>query len=531
VECHVNSSTNASLQTAAPLTPAQAAAQELLRRRHALETLGAYREYMEPTGLADFKYPHARHHVLIAHHLERLVRREDRRLMILLPPGAAKSTIANVQLCTWALARDPCEQILAVSHGESLAESFARRKRLVLQTPEWKALSGAQLAEDQASLHRFATNRGGLHIAAGVGSAITGLRASFGLIDDPIAGFETALSSTQLAKQIDWYDSDFRSRLLPDAVELLITTRWARGDLAGVLLDRHAAGQEHWVVIRLPMLADSEDDPLSRALGEPLWPDWFTARQIREAQRDPLRWSCLYQQSPLDEQGQWVGTEQLRYVDTVPEPLAHYAGVDLALSIGRGDWSAIAICGIDVKRDLVIRDVWRRRTSPDETARALLDLCDRYNVREVAIDDDNSSRVFRHVLIEACRTAGRSPLPLRLMPMRGRDKETRAAPLRGLFLSGRVSILRGDRWVPDLVSELLRFPPGSTGNDDQVDALGLVARLHAERAGAHVDPTARDPFESRPVIEKDGKLYLNRTLDDLFQERERGLRRSYDRIS
>jgi hypothetical protein len=190
---------------------------------------------MEPAGLADFKYPHARHHALVAHDLERLVRREDRRLMVLLPPGAAGSTTANVQLCTSALACDPCEQILAVSHGGSLAESFARTKRLVLQTLEWQDLNGPQLAEDQASLHRFATIRRG------------------------------ALEHAAKKMQIDWFNSDFRSRLLPDAAELLIATRWAHGDLASVLLDRHAAGQEDWVVIRLPMLAGSDDDPLARA--------------------------------------------------------------------------------------------------------------------------------------------------------------------------------------------------------------------------------------------------------------------------
>ena len=447
--------------------------------------------------------------------------------MILLPPGSAKSTVANVQFLTWCLARDPREQILAVSHGESLAESFARRKRLVLQEQRWQALADTTLADDQQSLHRFATAAGGAHVTAGVGSAITGLRASIGVIDDPVSGFEVALSSTQLSKIVDWHDADYRSRLLPDAIELVITTRWARGDLAGVLLDRHERGEEDWTIVRLPMLADSDDDPMGRTIGEPLWPDWFTVQQVTEAQRDPLRWACLYQQTPFDDAGKWVPPAHLHYIDTLPQPIKFYAGVDLALTIGRGDWSVIVVAGMDRHRDLVIADVWRKRVEPNDTAHAMIELCERYDISEVCIDDDNASKVFRHVLIEACRSSGASPPPLNVMPMRGRDKETRAAAIRGLFLSDRVKILRG-AYVHELVQEILRFPPSGSGHDDQVDALGLLGRLHAMRgpASAPKSNTAA-PFRGQ-VLEKDGRYYLRDGLDDLFHAHERGRRR--DRI-
>ena len=336
-----------------------------------------------------------------------------------------------------------------------------------------------------------------------MGSAITGLRATCGIIDDPVSGFEVALNPIQLAKIMDWYDADYRSRLLPDAIELVITTRWSRGDLAGVLIERTERGEEDWTILTLPMLCDVEDDPLGREIGEPLWPQWFEQRQITEAQRDPLRWSCLYQQRPLDDQGKWVSAEHLHYVEALPSPLSMYAAIDLALSIGRGDWSVIALGGLDAKRDLVVANVWRKRVGPDETARALIELCDRYRVLEVVIDDDNASRVFRHVLIETCRAVNHAPLPLRTMPLRGRDKETRATAIRGLFLSDRVKIVRGPH-VPDLVTEVLRFPPGVTGNDDQIDALGLLGRLHTERGGAS-EPTLPSPKrEAEGFVVADG---------------------------
>ena len=65
----------------------------------------------------------------------------------------------------------------------------------------------------------------------------------------------------------DWYINDFKTRLVPHAAEILIQTRWHDDDLAG-----RALNHEEWRVISLPALAEP-DDPLGRALGEPLWCD------------------------------------------------------------------------------------------------------------------------------------------------------------------------------------------------------------------------------------------------------------------
>ena len=56
---------------------------------------------------------------------------------------------------------------------------------------------------------------------------------------------------------------------------------------------------------------------------------------------------------------------------------------------------------------------------------------------------------------------------------RDRDKETRNATLRGMFLSARVKIYRPGVAL-DLHAEILSFP--GCIHDDMVDALGLTAQ-------------------------------------------------------
>lgn len=163
-------------------------AHELLQRRNAVENLSSFREYMAPTGSVDFQNAPAAHHRLIITHLEALERGEIQRLMILAPPGSAKSTYASIQYPLWRLARRPNRNILCASNTQDLAENFNRRRRNVALTPDWMTLAGTKLAADLQGAGHFGTEKQGGIRAAGVGSAIVGFRSHLNVLDDPIRG-------------------------------------------------------------------------------------------------------------------------------------------------------------------------------------------------------------------------------------------------------------------------------------------------------------------------------------------------------
>jgi predicted phage terminase large subunit-like protein len=502
----------------------QLAAEEL-RRRDAMGSLLAYRAYMAAV-TKDFVFSPARHHQLIIAHLQDLEAGRIQRLLICAPPASAKSTYCSVQFVTWHLARNPTHTILCASNTQDLAERFNRRRLNAILHPAWTVLNDVRLSAREQAVSNFATQAGGGCIAAGVGTTITGIRSDLNVLDDPVKGFEEANSATQLEKIADWYFADFRSRLSKEGKELIVTTRWAKKDIAGRVIDLARECKEDWTILRLPMVSDSGDDPLQRAIGDPLWAEGYSSQKVDEERRDVRRWSCMWQQMPLDEAGSWVGNEHIAYEDEPPAPLSHVVAVDLALTVGRGDYTAIVVGGLDADRRLHIVRVERARTTPEETVRKLFELCQIYEPTELLIDDDNASKVFTRLMFEIARTRGHTPPPLSPQPLRGRDKETRAAAVRGLFLGDGVRIVRGP-WNHALHRELMDFP--ASDHDDQIDALSLIGRRYPLLSSPAAPIVAqRDPYAGMLVRPgADGRVYLNATLDELFEDRERMYRRSH----
>ena len=114
--------------------------------------------------------------------------------------------------------------------------------------------------------------------------------------------------------------------------------------------------------------------------------------------------------------------------------------------------------------------------------------------------------------------------------MRGKDKETRAAAIRGLFLAKRVRIVKGP-WASALAEELMNFPSGQ--HDDQVDALGLIGRRFpvlssgtAQRSEAEKSSAVPTRILQRP----DGGYEIASGLNEMFEDREKRLARTRHRI-
>jgi predicted phage terminase large subunit-like protein len=503
------------------LSPAQvAAAQELLRIDQALSGMVSFRGHLVEHNVSnDFTHAPAAHHLVVIRELERLERGDIQRLLILAPPGSAKSTYCSIQFALWYLARHPDQIILCASNTDALAESFNRRRRSVALHPEWCRLADTRLAVDQQSLARFATEKGGGCVAAGVGSSIVGLRSHLNVLDDPIRSFEEAQSATQLDKQADWWFSDFRSRLVPGGKELVVSTRWARRDIAGRIIDLAKNGDEQWTILRIPMVADSAADPVGRREGERLWPEYLSETQhVKEPMRDVRKWSAMYQQVPLDASGSWVDDTHVQYEDAAPANLKLVLAIDLALSVNQGDYTALIVAGIDSRRDIHIVEVHRARSDPEQTIEKLFQLHETYEPFEWLIDDDNASKVFMRLLYDRARARGASA-PLVKLPIRGRDKETRAAAIRGYFLARQVHIVRAP-WNAELHRELVNFPAGDT--DDQVDALSLIGRRMAvisaptsTKDEAPPDPFAGMLYDGR--MNDVGALITRATLDELWK--------------
>ena len=460
----------------------------------------------------------AEHHRLICNTLEAGIDNDEwDDCVICMPPGSAKSTYVSHCFPAWYLGKHPTHNIILASHTGSLAEKWSRRVRDTVASPDHVALfPDSTLSRDSTAVTRWSTGRNGEFLAAGVGMSILGFRADIAVLDDPISGWEQAQSATQLQKVHDWYRSDLKSRLKPRAKVIVVCQRTAAWDMAGFMIKEFENKPTRRLrVVNLPMLA-GEDDLLGRAPGERLWPDWYTPEMVTDLQKDEFIWKTMWQQEPPSDDGSWVTAEEIRIVDIVPESLSNYLLSDLALSVNKGDYSVHATAGVAANGNVFVTDMWRERTSVDVTVTKHLDLVETYNPLESLIDDDNASKVYVQLLANAARERG-VPVPWKTMPMRGQDKETRAAPLRGMFKRGMIFFKRApwNRWI---VNELLYFPNAiGDGVDDGVDALSLIGR----RLSGLARPAGEAP-PPKPML-----TVQDMTLNQLFEDNElkRGSRR------
>lgn len=446
----------------------------------AFSLLPSFAAYMHP------ELPPARHHHLLCRKLEAVERGEIPRLMVFMPPGSAKSHYANVMFSAWYVGRNPDKALLVCSASSELAGQWGRRVRNLVSDPLYRRIFGVGLANDNAAADRWATDRGGSYYASGVNANIVGRRADLAVLDDPVADRTHAESEPERKKLYDWYRWDFWTRLKPNAAVIIIMTRWHELDLAGLLLEDARQGGEPWEVISLPALAEV-GDPLGRAPGDPLWPEWFTASQFTEAQRDARRWSALYQQRPVPEEGDYFKREWLRWYDRLParDTLHVYGASDYAVTADGGDWTVHVVAGVDPDDNLYLLDLWRGQTASDRWVEALLDLGQRWRPLDWA---EESGQILKSIgpFLEQ-RMNERKVYFSRQQFTSVRDKPTRAQSIRARMAMGKVYFPRSAPWVSGLISEMLSFPAGKC--DDQVDGLALLGRLlDTMVGGAHPEP-------------------------------------------
>jgi predicted phage terminase large subunit-like protein len=393
--------------------------------------------------------------------LDGLAQGSTRRLMLLLPPGSAKSTYASLLFPAWWMACNPTCSVIAASHTASLAERFGRGVRLLLAEHEGQL--GVSLRPDARAAGRFITDQAGEYFAVGVHGAITGRRADLALIDDPVRSLVEAENPRAREQLWNWFRSELVTRLKPNGGILLVMTRWHPDDLAGRLIE-----QGGWSVLQLPALAEA-GDPLGRLQGAALWPEWEDREALlaKQAVLGERTFAALFQQAPVLSAGQMFDARRIHVVDHAPAGTAVRAW-DLA---GCGDASRNPdwTVGLRLLRDatgrFVVEDIRRVRADPAEVASLIRATAEADGVAvTIGLPQDPGQAGLFQVAALVSLLAG---FRVTSSPEIG-SKVERAKLVASQVPVGNVSVVRA-QWSRAFLDELDLFPSGE--KDDQVDAL------------------------------------------------------------
>lgn len=453
----------------------------------------------------------ATHHQLLISKLEAVERGEIQRLMVFMPPGHAKSTYSSILFPAWYVGRNPTNTIITASYSSTLSERFGRKVRDQVGSPYYP-FAGVTLSEKTKSRGEWETNKGGEYFAAGVGSGITGRRANLGLIDDPIKGREDADSEVIREKTWEWYLSDFRTRLKPDAPIVLIQTRWHEDDLAGRILPEDydfRSGQitardgEIWEVISLPALAE-ESDYLGRKPGEALWPELYSREKLeQERTSQGLRnWISLYQQRPSPETGAFFKREWVKYYDTPPAHLHIYGASDYAVTSKGGDFTEHGVIGIDPNADIYFLDWWYGQEETDIWIEQLLDLMHKWKPLQWQSEKGQITKSVGPFIQRRMREKEIYCYINEITPTV--DKVTRAQSFRGRMAQGKVYFPKTE-WADRVIKQLLAFPSGRY--DDAVDVCSLFGLMLALMSDAElpvepIEKTQQNDVWMQPQIDR-----------------------------
>lgn len=491
----------------------QAAALELIRRRKARSSLTEYARYIDVPGapvtenedeenFAPVETELAKHHVLTLEAIQRCIEKRNGRLMLLMPPGSAKSTYGSVVAPSWIMGKIPNYRMIGVSYGSDMARKFGRRTRSIIKQDKYGLLFNTGLSPDSSAADEWALQNASEYMSGGILSGITGNRADCVVVDDPFKGRQDADSEVIRARTIAEYEESVLTRLKPGGSLIIINTRWHNGDLSGSILPENYNGEsgqilcrdgELWEVVCLAAKCERADDPLGRKPGEYIWPEWFGSDHWAKFERLPRTWSALFQQRPSPDTGDYFKREWIHLVDHLPprDQMLVYGGSDYAVTANGGDYTVHGVIGLDPEGNPWLLDLWRQQTSSDMWVDAFCDLVLKHKPVGWAEETGQIKAGVGPFLVK--RMMSRQAYVAReQFPTRG-DKSVRAQSIRGLIATRGLRMLKDAPFVSDLISEMMSFPVGV--HDDQVDMLGLIGQLIDRMSnGSKPKPEAAKPI-------------------------------------
>lgn len=432
------------------------------------------------------------HHVAWCRLGDRLLSGDVEAAMVFAPPGSAKSTIFSQLLPAFAMGKQSGFRCISTSYGTSLARKHSRRARGVARQPGFARIFNAHVPRDMAANTEWRLDNDSEMLAAGLLAGVVGNRANLASFDDPFKGRAEARSPTIRLKVREALEDDLFTRLVPGGAILGVFTRYVMDDAAAWFLGPDWDGQSgfwkgidgrRWFVLNTPYLAEREDDPLGRAIGERIWPERFGPDFHLPFMKSARTWASLYQQRPAPTAGLIFKREWLRIAEPGEAPrvarrVRHWDTAATEEGEGGGDFTA----GVKIAESggrYWIEDVVRGRWSAAGVDAIMTQTAKMDGPGVVqGIDQDPGQAGKDQAKRRAAMLTRAGSTDVRVSVVTG-SKVVRADKLSSEAEQGNVALVKGP-WNRAFIDELADFPLGQ--HDDQVDAASRACNELGARA-------------------------------------------------
>lgn len=427
------------------------------------------------------------HIKLICHELqvvgERVIKRLPKKydLLVNVPPGETKSTMASVMFPVWLWVNDPQLWVGTGGWDSDLANAQSQMSRDIIRSEKFQELFGheVRIRRDLDRVTRYATVDGGQRKTTSVGASIIGRHMHIWIVDDPLDA-QKVNSEEQMQRASDWVFKTLTSRVKDKEVAplVLIMQRLGDKDPAGTMLKMQQDGD---ISVRHICLPGTDEYPIK--------PERLKRRYI-DGLMNPLRntkagyanfktkigsraFAGQVGQAPYDGEGNIIKRAWLPVVPMEKLPLRFRKArrdftVDTSFKSKRtsdpmGILSYSAVGGY-----LVIWSYAGGRLRFSELINFLLNFVrDRGTVDSKLYIEPKASGPSAVEVLE-----DHTNLNVMEWVMPEGNKEVRLQTVEPFFEAARVILVDGP-WVEDFIEQVVGFP--NKDHDEEVDVLVMAA--------------------------------------------------------
>ena len=400
---------------------------------------------------------------------------ENSRVAICAPRGHAKSTIVNFTYALWATVQEKVRFGLIISDTVTQSVEFVNALRDEIDSNiRLKWLYGDLTGE----LWRdgdIKTASGVRWTAKGAGMKIRGIRDGSArpdlIIFDDLENDEQVATAYQRKKLKDWFRKAAMPALSRKGRIIMIGTILHYDSLLQNILDGKEGFRSWRTMLFSAIMKDEKGEEFA------LWPEHMNLVELKALRDDPnhpkyvgsIVFAQEYQNKPLSEDDLIVKSENIKWIDELPENTVirrTVLAIDPAVSQrDTADPTAKVVASLDQFGNVFVRYVGNDRFSVSENGADIQRLNARFLPERIGIEEGALGLVFKDLL------AG-----LPLVGLKANvDKTSRLISVSQFFESGKIYFLQNANKIQDLHDQLMEFPNGA--HDDMVDAMVYAIRM------------------------------------------------------
>ena len=414
--------------------------------------------------------------------------------MVLWPRGAFKSSVFDIGMCAWLIAKDPNIRILVCSETAKQAQEFVSKTMEIIDSEWFRERFGVHKGQKwkqgtgsfTSALRTRTEIKEPTLQATGVGEVRTGMHWDMVIMDD-VCSQKNTLTPEAIEKLWFWFGETL-AQLDPGCKLLVIGTLHHYADIYCRIQKDPAMRELFEFSVHAWSDPVSEDPKVN--LGERLFFPGRLTRAFVASQKafmPPRLFACFYLNRPISGEQQLFKPEYFHVIkeDDIPDTVWTYILTDFAFTAeekkkGKADRTCFWVVSMDVNRYAYVRDFYVGRWKPSDSVRIVCDLWNRYmhlNMKGVVVEKTTHTELLVNLFDEIRRQTFIRP---KIIPIEGRNQEIKDIRIEAIepkfrrgevYFSNELKAQHLRKWKP-LIDEMTEWP--FSDYDDIPDAISDI---------------------------------------------------------